>query len=331
MRTWLTVLLCLLMMSPAAVAQDLRISRAISVATLVMIVAEAEHLVEKHAADAGIPNLKVSWLPIGNGPSVQIDELLSGSVDIISAGMTSVLTLWDKTRTNVDVRAITGQSTTPLRLVSRNPNVRSIADLADQDRIAVASVKISFPAMLLQMAAARQWGPGEATRLDRLTVTMPAADAATALMSGRSEITADFNSPPYTQLELSAPGVHEILASDDILGEKTNGLLTATTRRFHDQNPAIMKAFVAALEEACGIIRTDHGRAADDYLRATGAKATPRALILQVLDDPKSGYDITPAGTKRVADFMFTTHRINHALEKWQDLFFPDIQALPGS
>jgi NitT/TauT family transport system substrate-binding protein len=310
---------------------ELHISRAIPITALVMIVTEGERLIEKHAAAAGIPDLKVTWHSIGGGPAIQVDALLAGNVDIISAGMTSILTLWAKTKGRLDIKAITGQSTTPLRLVTRNPNVKTIRDLTDSDRIAVPSVKISFHAMLLQMAAAKEWGKDNATRLDRLTVSMPPAEAMATMVSGKGEITTDMNSPPFMQVELATPGIREILSQDDILEGKANGLLTATTGKFHDSNPKIMKAFVAALAEACDIIRSDKEKAADIYLRVTGAKNLSRDLILRVLNDPKSGYEITPSGTKKIADFMYETGLISEKLEKWQDLFFPEIHSQSGS
>jgi len=40
-------------------------------------VMEKHQLIEKHAKQAGIPNLKVRWINIG-GPAVMNDALLSG-------------------------------------------------------------------------------------------------------------------------------------------------------------------------------------------------------------------------------------------------------------
>ena len=42
-------------------------------------------------------------------------------------------------------------------LYTINPNVRTIADFTDKDRIAVPSVRISFNAMMPEMAAEKLW------------------------------------------------------------------------------------------------------------------------------------------------------------------------------
>src|SRR5207244_10492900 len=45
---------------------------------------------------------------------------------------------------------------------------------------------------ILQMAAAKLWGPDQYERLDALTVSMAHPDAMQAMLSGRSEITGHF-------------------------------------------------------------------------------------------------------------------------------------------
>jgi NitT/TauT family transport system substrate-binding protein len=42
-------------------------------------------------------------------------------------------------------------------LYTINPNVKTIADFTENDRIAVPSVRISFNAMMLEMAAEKLW------------------------------------------------------------------------------------------------------------------------------------------------------------------------------
>jgi NitT/TauT family transport system substrate-binding protein len=58
---------------------------------------EKNKLIEKHAVEAGVPDLKVQWIELG-GPTARNDALLSGAVDFIAAGPPAFLLLWDKTR-----------------------------------------------------------------------------------------------------------------------------------------------------------------------------------------------------------------------------------------
>ena len=102
-----------------------------------------------------------------SGPSAITDALLSGSANYGAAALPSLLTLWDKTHgTPNEVRAVGTMSNGAMVLYTINPNVRTIADFTDKDRIAVPSVRISFNAMMLEMAAEKLWN--DPHRLDRL-------------------------------------------------------------------------------------------------------------------------------------------------------------------
>ena len=144
---------------------------------------ENHQLLEKHAKAAGIPEIKVVWATF-NSPAAMNDALLSGSVDIVSGGVPGLLTIWARTRgTPNAVKGVTTFSSQPILLNTRNPNVKSIADFTDQDKIAVPAVKISLQAMMLQMAAAKQWGQVNFAKLDPLTVGMSPPDSTIALLS----------------------------------------------------------------------------------------------------------------------------------------------------
>jgi len=115
-----------------------------------------------------------------SGPAAIIDALLSGSADYGTAALPSLLTLWDKTHgTPNEVKAVGTVSNGAMVLYTINPNVKTIADFTEKDRIAVPSVRISFNAMMLEMAAEKLWN--DAHRLDHLTVGLGHADAVAAL------------------------------------------------------------------------------------------------------------------------------------------------------
>ena len=46
---------------------------------------EHEHLVEKHPREAGLPELRVNWVILSSGASVN-DALLSGGVQFVAGG-----------------------------------------------------------------------------------------------------------------------------------------------------------------------------------------------------------------------------------------------------
>jgi NitT/TauT family transport system substrate-binding protein len=103
-----------------AEVSELKITKQPGLLFVPMVLMEHHKLIEKYANEAGVPDLKVSWLTIMSGGSNN-DALLSGSVHITTSGVTNMLLLWGKT--NGAVKAIIGVSGLPFKLVSRNPNI----------------------------------------------------------------------------------------------------------------------------------------------------------------------------------------------------------------
>ena len=108
-------------------------------------------LVEKNAAKADI-KLTVNWADVG-GPSIMNEALLSGAADFISAGPPAFLTLWDRTRGNINVKGVAAMSSMPMYLNTRAEHLRSLDDIRDGDKIAVTAVKVSIPSIVMQMHA----------------------------------------------------------------------------------------------------------------------------------------------------------------------------------
>ena len=73
-----------------------------------------------------------------------------------------MLLLWSKT--NGDVKAVLGVSGLPFKLVSRNPNIKSIKDYGPNDRIAVPTVRQSIQAITLGIACRRLTATTKPTR-----------------------------------------------------------------------------------------------------------------------------------------------------------------------
>jgi NitT/TauT family transport system substrate-binding protein len=218
----------------------------------------------------------------------------------------------------------------PLYLNTRNPNVKSIKDFTDKDKIALPAVKVSIQAVTLQMAAAKEFGEKSYGALDRLTVSMKHPDGMAALLSPASEITAHFTSPPFQYQELEHPGVHTVLNSFDVLGGPATFNVVWTTEKFRKENPKIYTAFLKAFREAVDEINKDKAAAAQNYITWAKYKG-PKDLPLKVLNDPQLKFTLTPQNTIKYADFMYQVGSIKVKPQSWKDLFFPEVHDLPGS
>src|SRR3977135_2944611 len=204
-----------------AEVNEVRMSKQFGLPYLPMIVIEAQQLIEKNARAAGLVDVETDWSQRA-GPAADLDALLAGQADFIGPGVPTLATIWDKTvGTPQEARALIAMQSMPYVLVTRNPNVKTIADFTDKDKIARPAVKLTAHAIALEIEAARIWGPDHFDKLDSITITRSHADAAAAVMSGQSEINSHFASAPFYYYELATPGIHQLLKSDESLGERT--------------------------------------------------------------------------------------------------------------
>src|SRR4051794_23016197 len=110
-----------------------------------------------------------------------------------------------------EVKAVCAVSSMPLVLITRNPAVKSIRDIGENDKIAVPTLRVSIQPILLRMAAVKEFGEAQSNRLDARTVALSHPEAAQAMLSGNlGEITAHFTSAPYIQMELKKSGLRPI-------------------------------------------------------------------------------------------------------------------------
>jgi NitT/TauT family transport system substrate-binding protein len=316
--------------SGSASAQEVRIARQFSMGYLQFNVMEHEKLLEKHAAALGLKDVKIAWSTF-NGPDAMNNALISDSVDIVAGGVPGLVTLWARTKgTANEVKGISALSSQPFLMNTREERINSIADLKDSDRIAVPAVKVSVQAVALQMAAAKMYGQANYGKLDPLTVSMSPPDATIALLSGSSEITCVFSVPPFQQQQLDKPGIHTVLNSFDIMDGPHTFTVAWTSTRFHDKNPVLYKALIAALKEATEIVDKDRKKAAGYWIEDVKSKL-PLDKVTAVISGPQVHWTMAPLNTMKFATFMHSVGSIKQAPQSWKDMFFPEVHDLNGS
>ena len=290
---------------------------------LPLLVMEKYHLIEKYA------DVTVRWMDLG-GPAAMNDALLSSSADFISAGPPAFLTLWDKTRGSANVEGVAAMTSMPMYLNTNSEHLKVLDDIGERDKIAMTSIKVSIPAIIMQMYAKERYGPAQATRFDKFTVSMAHPDAVVALLSGSAGISAHFSSPPFHQRERKDPRIRTILTSDDVMGGSTTFTMISTTSKFRQENPQVFAAVLKALEEANRMIVADKNMAADLLVTSEGGGLT-RDEIVEVLNDPHVKFTTTPENVMKYAEFMHDLGSIKNRPGSWTELFFPEIHNAPGS
>ena len=314
----------------AADPQSVRIMRSTDLAALPLIVAEHNHLIEKHAQARGLGAVTVEWQ--NAVPGNPLDALYSGKTDfVVMLDLAGFAAAWDeRSGTPQELRALTSLARMPYLLLSRNSAIATIRDFTTKDRIAVPALKTSFPAVLLEMAVAQEWGIAHFDRLDGLTVARTDDAADDALHSGTTDIDTHFVRLPLSDDERGDPAIHRVMDSFDIAGPHSVAVL-ATMSPFRDANPPLCAAIAAAIAEADDFITHNRGAAAEIYDSSVKGEDIPVEVLSDMLGDPDLLYAPGPEGLIRLAGFLHQIGRLNHSPDSWQQLFFPEIYKLGGS
>jgi NitT/TauT family transport system substrate-binding protein len=104
-----------------------------------------------------------------------------------------------------------------------------------------------------------------------------------------------------------------------------------TSRRFHDANPKICAAMLAAIEQASEFVKAHPRETAEIYLAASGDKQSTIDAVAEMIADPDVDYTTTPANVMAVVEFMHKVGRLKHRPDSWKDLFFPEAHGFKGS
>jgi len=324
-RILASALIAVAVISPAAAeVNELKIGKQYGLPYIQFVIMEDQKLIEKHAKAAGLGDVKVEWATLG-GPAQLNDGIISGAIDIAGVGLPNLITMWEKTRTNAKVRAIAGLNFMPLILLTRDPKIKTLKDYGEKDRIALPSVKISMQAILLEMAAAKEFGEANYEKLDPLTVSMGHPDAFAALNSG-TEVGSHFSSAPFQNRQLKMPGYTQVISSYDIIGPHSVSCIVMQTK-FHDGNPKLVGAILAAMKEATAWIKADKRAAAEAYLRVTKDRM-PVDELLAMLNDPNIVITIVPKGADKISEFLHKVGRVKVRPDRWQDYYFGDVEKL---
>jgi NitT/TauT family transport system substrate-binding protein len=296
---------------------------------LPLIVMEERKLVEAEAQKMGL-TLKAEYIQLG-GPAVVNDMLLSGAAHFAPAGPPAFITLWDRTRANMKVMGVACMTSIPMYLNTKASHLKSLKDLTPTDKIAVTAVKVSIPAIIMQMQAMKAFGKADYAHYDPYTVSLTHPDGVIALLSGKTEITAHFTSPPFHQRERRDPAVRTITTSNEIMGAPSTFTMLYAPTKFHDENPKAYQAVLKALQVAIDFINADKKAAAQVFLQSDEGKGWKLDDLMEVLNDPDVRFTASPESVMTYASFMAEVGSIKLKPTKWQDMFFPEIHGVAGN
>ncbi|MCG5075097.1 ABC transporter substrate-binding protein [Paraburkholderia tagetis] len=300
--------------------RTVRISKGYGLLYLPLLVMEKQRLFERHAARQGLGNVSVDWTLLDGGNSVD-DAMMAGTLDFAAVGAPGFIELWARARgiPNVEVIGVSGLSTTSLSLNTNQPRIATLGDFTSTDRIAVPGIRTSLSAVVLQMVASKLLGPKHFAQLDSITVSVPHPQAVQSLVRHENGITAHFASPPFSALELKHAGIHRVVNSIDVLGSLTLDVVYAP-KRLVDAEPALVRAFLGALDEANRLIAQDRQAAAAIYVAASGLDVSHDG-VMQMLAAPETRFSVWPEQLMQYVDFLYMVGTIKSRPRAWNEMF----------
>jgi len=293
------------------------------------MVMEHQKLVEKHLAAAGLGDVVVKWARLG-GPAALNDAMLSGNVHFACQGVPSLAVIWDRTKGNLGVKALGALANNNIWLNTRNPNIKSLKDFTERDRIAVPSLKVSTQAIMMHIAAEQIWGKGNHTKLDHIIVGLPHPEAMAAALSPTHEVNTHFATSPFHEAEMKG-GLRTVTTAYEIMGGPTTGLTFTSNEKFRAENPKVFAAVSKAYDESFAWINADKRRAAKLYIEMTKEKRLTEDELTASFSSKDLEYTKVPSRMGRMLEFLHSIGSIKNKPASWKDLVFEEAHALPGS
>jgi NitT/TauT family transport system substrate-binding protein len=314
--------------SANAEPRTVRIAQQFGISYLPLTIMQDKHLLESEGKKLGL-DLQTEWTHFSNGAAMN-NALLSKNLDFASGGVGPLVTAWARTKDKQAIKGICALNSMPLYLNTINPNVKTIKDFTDKDKIALPAVRVSMQAVILQMAALKMLGKGHEHDIDKYTVSLSHPDGLAQMMSFKSEITGHFTSAPFMYQELKDKRVHRVLNSYDVFGGPHTFNVVWATDEMYQKNPKIVQAFLSALKIAMKEIHDDPKGSAALWVRVNHSKL-PVAEAEAIVKDPENTFTLTPLHTMVVANYMADAKMVPNRPASWKDMFIDAVHDLPGS
>ncbi len=305
-----------------------RIATQYGISYLPLTIMAEKKLLESEGKKLGL-DLSTEWIRFTGGPPMN-EALISGNLDFASGGVGPMVTIWARTQSNLKVKGICAINSMPLYLNTINPDVKTIKDFTEKDRIALPAVRVSMQAVILQMAAEKTFGKGQEHKLDAWTVSLSHPDGLAQMMSGKSEITGHFTSAPFMYQELADKRVHRVLNSYDVFGGPHTFNVVWASSKLYEGEPKVVQAFLSAMRIAMKYISDDPAGMAALWVKADKSKLTP-AEAEKIIRDPENKWTMAPEKVMVVADYMGRVKMIPVTPKSWKDMFVDAVHNLPGS
>ena len=272
-------------------------------------VMKQQKLIEKH-----YDGVEVEWSTLNSGSAIN-EGFLSGDIDVGAMGVAPAIT---GVTSGVPYKICSNMSAQPHKIMTNNPNIKSLKDITDE-KIALVNIG-SIQHILLAMAAKEQLGDAHA--LDENIAAMAHPDGMSSLISG--SVDCHLTTSPYVFKEAEEDGITEVEALESVWPSGNSFIVGVASTDLQENNPELYDAVVAALAEAIDYINNNTAEAAEMLCEAEDVDA---ATMEKWLTDKDCVYSTETKGVMDMANFMAEEGFLeNEGPKDFSDLAFDNVK-----
>ena len=272
-------------------------------------VMKQQKLIEKH-----YDGVEVEWSTLNSGSAIN-EGFLSGDIDVGAMGVAPAIT---GVTSGVPYKICSNMSAQPHKIMTNNPNIKSLKDITDE-KIALVNIG-SIQHILLAMAAKEQLGDAHA--LDENIAAKAHPDGMSSLISG--SVDCHLTTSPYVFKEAEEDGITEVEALESVWPSGNSFIVAVASTDLQENNPELYDAVVAALAEAIDYINNNTAEAAEMLCEAEDVDA---ATMEKWLTDKDCVYSTETKGVMDMANFMAEEGFLeNEGPKDFSDLAFDNVK-----
>ena len=270
---------------------------------------QEQKLIEKHY---GQP-VAIDWQVIASGSAIN-EGIIAGSIDVAGMGIPPLVT---GVANGVPYKMYSGLSVQPMGMHTFRSDLNSLADFAQDDKIALVSYG-SIQHISLALACEAELGDPHA--LDDNILNMSNPDGMQALIS--ETVAAHVTLAPYLNMEEDMEQMHEIEAVRKSFPAGYQVVVAVATEKLHDENPALYDAVVKATAEAIDYVNENLPEVAEMMYEQEGVDLE---TMQRYLNAEGLLYSTSTTGVLELSEFMGRTGMVENAPATLEEIAFENL------
>lgn len=213
-------------------------------------IVEKSRLIEKHFGK----EVNVVFKKLDSGVAIN-EGIIGGKIAVGGMGLAPAISV---IAAGVPCKIFTGLCAQPNSLFTNKSNIKSLADIKKQDKIAIVK-EGSVQHIFLSMAAKKYLGDAHA--LDENIQSMSHAEGMAALESGT--VALHLTTMPFLAKEREQQGITELDVISQVWSKDNTFLVATASEEFKNKNPELFAAVDAAFKEAIEIVNSGSDEVAE--------------------------------------------------------------------